>query len=100
MKLGVGSHPGSGIYAYYLRPCYAKLLDIGTSYPIGATTVATGSPSVTHLQVHRRYHCHVMTEDGSSSWNSLRLHWIELKVTTSGIQSPLAQTQDTVIVCT
>ncbi|KAL0433726.1 UNVERIFIED_CONTAM: hypothetical protein Slati_2706900 [Sesamum latifolium] len=33
-------------------------------------TAAAGSPSVTHLQVHRRYHCHVMTGDGSSSWNS------------------------------
>ncbi|KAL0444511.1 UNVERIFIED_CONTAM: hypothetical protein Slati_2173800 [Sesamum latifolium] len=33
-------------------------------------TAAAGSPSVTHFQVHRRYHCHVMTGDGSSSWNS------------------------------
>ncbi|KAL0420555.1 UNVERIFIED_CONTAM: hypothetical protein Slati_3078400 [Sesamum latifolium] len=33
-------------------------------------TAAAGSPSVTHLQVHRRYDCHVMTGDGSSSWNS------------------------------
>ncbi|KAL0448198.1 UNVERIFIED_CONTAM: hypothetical protein Slati_1947700 [Sesamum latifolium] len=70
MELGVGSHLRPGIYAYYLRPCYAELLDIGTSYPIRATTVATGSPSVIHLQVHRRYYCHVMTGDGSSSWNS------------------------------
>ncbi|KAL0420375.1 UNVERIFIED_CONTAM: hypothetical protein Slati_3060400 [Sesamum latifolium] len=70
MELGVGSHPRSGIYAYYLRPCYAELLDIGTSYPIRATTVATVSHNVTHLQVHRRYLCHVMTGDGSSSWNS------------------------------
>ncbi|KAL0416708.1 UNVERIFIED_CONTAM: hypothetical protein Slati_3502700 [Sesamum latifolium] len=35
MELGVGSHPGPGIYAYYLRPCCAELLDIGTSYPFG-----------------------------------------------------------------
>ncbi|KAL0449338.1 UNVERIFIED_CONTAM: hypothetical protein Slati_1490200 [Sesamum latifolium] len=55
---------------YYLRPCCAELLDIGTSYPIRAMTVATASPSTTHLQAHRRYLCHVMTEDGSSSWNS------------------------------
>ncbi|KAL0451201.1 UNVERIFIED_CONTAM: hypothetical protein Slati_1098200 [Sesamum latifolium] len=34
-------------------------------------TVAAGSPSVTHLQVRRRYDCHVMTGDRSSSWNSL-----------------------------
>ncbi|KAL0394666.1 UNVERIFIED_CONTAM: hypothetical protein Slati_4432800 [Sesamum latifolium] len=33
-------------------------------------TVATASQSVTHLQVDRRYLYHVMTEDGSSSWNS------------------------------
>ncbi|KAL0458323.1 UNVERIFIED_CONTAM: hypothetical protein Slati_0459500 [Sesamum latifolium] len=33
-------------------------------------TAAAGFPSVTHLQVHRRYHYHVMTGDGSSSWNS------------------------------
>ncbi|KAL0284004.1 UNVERIFIED_CONTAM: hypothetical protein Sradi_7211600 [Sesamum radiatum] len=33
-------------------------------------TAATDFPSVTHHQVHRRYHCHVMTGDGSSSWNS------------------------------
>ncbi|KAL0453863.1 UNVERIFIED_CONTAM: hypothetical protein Slati_1364400 [Sesamum latifolium] len=70
MELGVGSHSGSDIYAYYLRPCYAELLDIGTSYPIRATTVATASPSTTHLQAHRRYLCHVMTGDGSSFWNS------------------------------
>ncbi|KAL0445776.1 UNVERIFIED_CONTAM: hypothetical protein Slati_1705500 [Sesamum latifolium] len=70
MKLDVGSHPGPDIYAYYLRPCYIKLLDIGTSYPIPATTVAAASPSITHLQAHRRYLCHVMTRDGSSSWNS------------------------------
>ncbi|KAL0286876.1 UNVERIFIED_CONTAM: hypothetical protein Sradi_7137300 [Sesamum radiatum] len=70
MELGVSSHPGQGIYAYYLRPCCAKLLDIGTSYHIWATTVATGSPSTTYFQVHRRYCCHVMTGDGSYSWNS------------------------------
>ncbi|KAL0413297.1 UNVERIFIED_CONTAM: hypothetical protein Sradi_1531400 [Sesamum radiatum] len=70
MELGVGSHPGSDIYAYYLRPYYTELLDIGTSYPIRATTVAIASPSVTYLQVHRRYLCYVMTWDGSSSWNS------------------------------
>ncbi|KAL0394593.1 UNVERIFIED_CONTAM: hypothetical protein Slati_4425500 [Sesamum latifolium] len=70
MKLGVGFHPGPGVYAYYLRPCYAELLDIGTSYPIRATTVATASNSITHLQAHRRYLCHVMTGDGSSSWKS------------------------------
>ncbi|KAL0445930.1 UNVERIFIED_CONTAM: hypothetical protein Slati_1720900 [Sesamum latifolium] len=70
MELGVGSHPGPGIYAYYLRPHYAELLDIETSYPIRATTVAKTSHSVIHLQVHRRYICHVMTEEGSSSWNS------------------------------
>ncbi|KAL0406147.1 UNVERIFIED_CONTAM: hypothetical protein Slati_3928600 [Sesamum latifolium] len=70
MELGVSSHPGPGIYAYYLRPCYAELLDVGTFYPIWATTVATASPSITHLQAHRRYLCHVMTGDGSSSWNS------------------------------
>ncbi|KAL0439773.1 UNVERIFIED_CONTAM: hypothetical protein Slati_2460300 [Sesamum latifolium] len=70
MELGVGSYPGPDIYAYYLRPCYAKSLDIGTSYPIRAMTVATASQSVTHLQVHRRYLCHVMIGDGSSSWNS------------------------------
>ncbi|KAL0394968.1 UNVERIFIED_CONTAM: hypothetical protein Slati_4463000 [Sesamum latifolium] len=40
MELGVGSHPGLDIYAYYLRPCCAKLLDKGTSYPIRAMTVA------------------------------------------------------------
>ncbi|KAL0386733.1 UNVERIFIED_CONTAM: hypothetical protein Slati_4541900 [Sesamum latifolium] len=34
------------------------------------TTVATAFPSTTYLQAHRRYHCHVMTGDGSSSWNS------------------------------
>ncbi|KAL0416484.1 UNVERIFIED_CONTAM: hypothetical protein Slati_3480300 [Sesamum latifolium] len=33
-------------------------------------TAAAGFPSITHLQVHRRYLCHVMTEVGSSSWNS------------------------------
>ncbi|KAL0405745.1 UNVERIFIED_CONTAM: hypothetical protein Slati_3888400 [Sesamum latifolium] len=32
--------------------------------------MATTSPSTTHLQAHRRYLCHVMTEDRSSSWNS------------------------------
>ncbi|KAL0455112.1 UNVERIFIED_CONTAM: hypothetical protein Slati_0850400 [Sesamum latifolium] len=37
---------------------------------IHAMTTAAGSPSVTHLQVHRRYDYHVMTGDGSSSWNS------------------------------
>ncbi|KAL0400331.1 UNVERIFIED_CONTAM: hypothetical protein Sradi_2376400 [Sesamum radiatum] len=70
MELGMDFHSGLGIHAYYLRPCYAKLLDIGTSYPIRATTVATASPNVTHLQVHRRYLYHVMTGDGFSSWNS------------------------------
>ncbi|KAL0445231.1 UNVERIFIED_CONTAM: hypothetical protein Slati_2245800 [Sesamum latifolium] len=70
MELGVGSHPGPGIYAYYLRQCCAELLDIGTSNPIWATTVATACPSTTHLQAHRRYLCHVMTGDRSSSWNS------------------------------
>ncbi|KAL0373362.1 UNVERIFIED_CONTAM: hypothetical protein Sradi_3251900 [Sesamum radiatum] len=50
MKLSVGSHPGPDIYVYNLRPCYAELLDIGTSYPIRTTTIATGY--------------------GSSSWNS------------------------------
>ncbi|KAL0409807.1 UNVERIFIED_CONTAM: hypothetical protein Sradi_1915100 [Sesamum radiatum] len=70
MELGVSSHPGSDIYVYYLRPCYAELLDIGTSYPIRATTVATASHSITHLQVHRRYLCQVMIGDRSSSWNS------------------------------
>ncbi|KAL0386746.1 UNVERIFIED_CONTAM: hypothetical protein Slati_4546600 [Sesamum latifolium] len=70
MKLGVGSHPGLGIYAYYLRPCCAELLDIGTSYPIRGTTVTTVFPSTTHLQTHRRHCYHVMTGDGSSSWNS------------------------------
>ncbi|KAL0445265.1 UNVERIFIED_CONTAM: hypothetical protein Slati_2249200 [Sesamum latifolium] len=70
MELGVGSHPGPGIYAYYLRSCYTKLLDIGTSYPIRSMTVATASQSITYLQVNRRYLCHVMIGDGSSSWNS------------------------------
>ncbi|KAL0288575.1 UNVERIFIED_CONTAM: hypothetical protein Sradi_7095000 [Sesamum radiatum] len=70
MELPVGSHPGPGIYAYYLRPFYAELLDIGTSYPILKKIVATASPSITHLQVYRRYLCHVMTGDESSSWNS------------------------------
>ncbi|KAL0402290.1 UNVERIFIED_CONTAM: NAD(P)H-quinone oxidoreductase subunit K, chloroplastic [Sesamum latifolium] len=70
MELGISSHPGPGVYAYYLRSCYAKLFDIGTSYPIRPMTVATTSQSVTHLQVHRRYLCHVMTRDKSSSWNS------------------------------
>ncbi|KAL0427302.1 UNVERIFIED_CONTAM: hypothetical protein Slati_2905000 [Sesamum latifolium] len=70
MKLGVDSHPGPGIYAYYLRPCCAELLDIGASYPIRTTTVATTFPSKTHLQAHRRYLCHVMTGDGFSYWNS------------------------------
>ncbi|KAL0462295.1 UNVERIFIED_CONTAM: hypothetical protein Slati_0117100 [Sesamum latifolium] len=32
--------------------------NVKTSYPIRATTVATASPSITHLQVHRRYLCH------------------------------------------
>ncbi|KAL0434204.1 UNVERIFIED_CONTAM: hypothetical protein Slati_2754700 [Sesamum latifolium] len=27
--------------------------------------------STTYLQAYRRYHCHVMTGHGSSSWNSL-----------------------------
>ncbi|KAL0416496.1 UNVERIFIED_CONTAM: hypothetical protein Slati_3481500 [Sesamum latifolium] len=53
-----------------MRPCYAELLDIGTSYPIRTTTVATASPNITHLQAPRRYLCHVMTGVGSSSWNS------------------------------
>ncbi|KAL0355585.1 UNVERIFIED_CONTAM: hypothetical protein Sradi_4005400 [Sesamum radiatum] len=70
MELGVGSHPRQGIYAYYLIPCYAELLDIGTSYPIRATTVATAFPSVTHLQVYKRSLCHVITRDEFSSWNS------------------------------
>ncbi|KAL0313613.1 UNVERIFIED_CONTAM: hypothetical protein Sradi_5760600 [Sesamum radiatum] len=65
MELDVGSHPGPDIYAYYLRPCCAELLDTGTSYPIQATTVATASPSTTHLQAHRRYLYHVMIGDGS-----------------------------------
>ncbi|KAL0434652.1 UNVERIFIED_CONTAM: hypothetical protein Sradi_0173100 [Sesamum radiatum] len=42
---------GPSIYAYYLRPYCADLLDIRTSYPILATTVATASPSTTHLQM-------------------------------------------------
>ncbi|KAL0448078.1 UNVERIFIED_CONTAM: hypothetical protein Slati_1935700 [Sesamum latifolium] len=105
MELGVGSHPAPAIYAYYFRPCYAELLDIGTSYPTRATTVATASPSITHLQAHRRYLCHVMTGDGSSSWNSpSSLHTptasISLMMTTSGIQSSLALIQDIAIVCT
>ncbi|KAL0462993.1 UNVERIFIED_CONTAM: hypothetical protein Slati_0186900 [Sesamum latifolium] len=70
MELGVDFHPGPDIYAYYLRPCCAELLDIRTSNPIRATTMATASPSTTHLQAHRRYLCHVMTGDRSSSWNS------------------------------
>ncbi|KAL0416562.1 UNVERIFIED_CONTAM: hypothetical protein Slati_3488100 [Sesamum latifolium] len=69
MELGVSSHPGPDIYAYYLRSSCAELLDIGTSYPIRATTVATTFPSTTHLQAHRRYLYHVMTGDESSSWN-------------------------------
>ncbi|KAL0319568.1 UNVERIFIED_CONTAM: hypothetical protein Sradi_5218300 [Sesamum radiatum] len=32
-------------------------------------TAVAGFPSITHLQVHRRYDCHAMTGDGSSSWN-------------------------------
>ncbi|KAL0431274.1 UNVERIFIED_CONTAM: hypothetical protein Sradi_0753400 [Sesamum radiatum] len=32
--------------------------------------MATAFPSTTHLQAHRRYLCHVMIGDGSSSWNS------------------------------
>ncbi|KAL0409427.1 UNVERIFIED_CONTAM: hypothetical protein Sradi_1877100 [Sesamum radiatum] len=71
MELGVGSHPGLCVYAYYLRSCYAKLFDRGTSYPIRAMTVATASQSVIHLQVHRRYLFHVMTGDEASSWNSM-----------------------------
>ncbi|KAL0293275.1 UNVERIFIED_CONTAM: hypothetical protein Sradi_6946500 [Sesamum radiatum] len=51
-----------------LSPGWA--LSIGTSYPICATTVSTASPNVTHLQVHRRYLCHVMTGNGSSFCNS------------------------------
>ncbi|KAL0445674.1 UNVERIFIED_CONTAM: hypothetical protein Slati_1695300 [Sesamum latifolium] len=47
-----------------------ELLDIGTSYPIRTATVATAFPSTTHLQAHRRYLCHVMTGNRSSSWNS------------------------------
>ncbi|KAL0455626.1 UNVERIFIED_CONTAM: hypothetical protein Slati_0901800 [Sesamum latifolium] len=70
MELGVGFHLGPDIYAYYLRLCCAELLDIGTSYPIRATTVATSFPSTTHLQAHRRYPCHVMRGDRFSFWNS------------------------------
>ncbi|KAL0292847.1 UNVERIFIED_CONTAM: hypothetical protein Sradi_6969400 [Sesamum radiatum] len=70
MELGFGFHPGPDIYAYYLGPCCAELLDIGTSYPIRTTTVATDSPSTIHLPAHRRHCCHVMTGDRSSSWNS------------------------------
>ncbi|KAL0355655.1 UNVERIFIED_CONTAM: hypothetical protein Sradi_4012400 [Sesamum radiatum] len=70
MELGVGSHPEPGVYAYYLRSCYANLFDMGTSYPIRPMTVATTSQSVTHLQVHRRYICHLMTRDGFFSSNS------------------------------
>ncbi|KAL0462530.1 UNVERIFIED_CONTAM: hypothetical protein Slati_0140600 [Sesamum latifolium] len=105
MELSVGFHPGPGIYAYHLRPCCAELLDIGTSYPIRATTVATAFPSTTHLQAHRRYLCYLMTRDRSSSWNhrpryTLRLHRIRLMMTTPRIQSSPAITQDTAIVCT
>ncbi|KAL0405384.1 UNVERIFIED_CONTAM: hypothetical protein Slati_3852300, partial [Sesamum latifolium] len=46
IELSVGSYPGPGVYAYYLRSCYAKLFDIGTSYPIRPMTVATASQSV------------------------------------------------------
>ncbi|KAL0367322.1 UNVERIFIED_CONTAM: hypothetical protein Sradi_3622300 [Sesamum radiatum] len=70
MELGIGFHLGPYIYAYYLGPYCVELLDIGTSYPIRTTAVATGFPSTTHLQAHRQYCCHVMTGDGSSSWNS------------------------------
>ncbi|KAL0455869.1 UNVERIFIED_CONTAM: hypothetical protein Slati_0926100 [Sesamum latifolium] len=105
MELGVDSHPGPGIYAYYLRPCCAELFDIGTSNPIRVTTVATASPSTTHLQAHRRYLCHVMkgTDPLLGTHRpcyTLRLHWIRLMMTTSRIQSSLALTQDTAIVCT
>ncbi|KAL0437761.1 UNVERIFIED_CONTAM: hypothetical protein Sradi_0484000 [Sesamum radiatum] len=105
MELRVGSHPGPGSYAYYLRLCCTELLDIGTSYPIRAATVATVFPSTTHLQVHRRYRCHVMigTDPLLGTHRpryTLRLHWIRLMMTTSGIQSSLAQAQDIVIVCT
>ncbi|KAL0313550.1 UNVERIFIED_CONTAM: hypothetical protein Sradi_5754300 [Sesamum radiatum] len=51
MELGVDFHPGPGIYAYYLGPCCAELLDIGTSYPIRATTVAMFSKSSTSPSV-------------------------------------------------
>ncbi|KAL0427515.1 UNVERIFIED_CONTAM: hypothetical protein Slati_2926300 [Sesamum latifolium] len=94
MELGVGSHPGPDIYAYYLRSCCAELLDIGTSYPIRATTVATASPSTTHLQAHRRYLSHVMTGTDPLLGThrpryTLLLHWIRLIMTTLGIQSYL-----------
>ncbi|KAL0458353.1 UNVERIFIED_CONTAM: hypothetical protein Slati_0462500 [Sesamum latifolium] len=88
MELAVGSHPGLGVYAYYLRLCYAELLDIGTSYSIRATTVATATHSVTHLQAHRRYLCHVMTGTDPLLGTHrplyiLRLHQIRLMMITS-----------------
>ncbi|KAL0420425.1 UNVERIFIED_CONTAM: hypothetical protein Slati_3065400, partial [Sesamum latifolium] len=87
-----------------LETCCAELLDIGTSYPIRATTVATASPSTTHLQAHRRYLCHVMTGDGSSSWNSpFSLHTPTApdKAYDDHMRDTvIALIQDTVIVCT
>ncbi|KAL0444521.1 UNVERIFIED_CONTAM: Retrovirus-related Pol polyprotein from transposon opus [Sesamum latifolium] len=68
---GIGRFPSwTRHLCLFLETVLCELLDIGTSYPIRATTVATASPSTTHLQAHRRYLCHVMTGDGSSSWNS------------------------------
>ncbi|KAL0286346.1 UNVERIFIED_CONTAM: hypothetical protein Sradi_7151300 [Sesamum radiatum] len=68
-------------------------------------TAAAGSPSVTHLQVHRRYYCHAMTRTDPLLGTHrpryiLRLHRTRLMMTTSRIQSPIAQTQDIAIVCT
>ncbi|KAL0319772.1 UNVERIFIED_CONTAM: hypothetical protein Sradi_5238700 [Sesamum radiatum] len=59
-------------------------------------TAAADIPSVTHLQVHKRYHCHVMTGDRSSIRNS-----------PSSLHTPTAldraysdHTKDTVTSCT
>ncbi|KAL0449256.1 UNVERIFIED_CONTAM: hypothetical protein Slati_1482000 [Sesamum latifolium] len=67
---GLGLGHGIGRRFSSWTPCYAELVDIGTSYPIRAMTVATASHNVICRQVHRRYVCHVMIGDGSSSWNS------------------------------
>ncbi|KAL0282085.1 UNVERIFIED_CONTAM: hypothetical protein Sradi_7272100 [Sesamum radiatum] len=75
----------------FFEPCCAKL---STFLPIRATTVATASPSATHLQVHRRYRCLSCNDRGRILFLELTVlvhdsdcNWIRLMMTTSGIQS-------------